>query len=123
VKLVSYTHYPQVSSSMVEVVARGVSQFNNSSAVAHSLPKRMLKRVYYQVLIAVYKVLGRGPAVLFANSSWTKDHLVQLWGGDVKVLYPPCDIEEFRQARNVRGEGNRNAQNIVVSFAQFRPEK
>jgi alpha-1,2-mannosyltransferase len=124
-KLVSYTHYPQVSQDMIEVVASGVSQYNNSDEVANSFLKRQLKRVYYQVMVVFYSVFGRFADLTFANSTWTYNHLRALWGTSIRasILYPPCDIEEFGEAKKVRGEKNRNAENVVLSFAQFRPEK
>lgn len=59
---------------------------------------------------------------IFANSNWTRNHLVNLWEVPNKttVLYPPCNVSEFqvfpmkpRQARK----------NQIISVAQFRPEK
>ena len=102
---------------MIEVVARGTTQFNNSAQVANSFPKRLLKQVYYRFMIQAYKILGRGPDLVLANSTWTKNHLLSLWGANVSTLYPPCDIQEFAVAKQYRGEAFRNAKNVVISFA------
>ena len=72
-------------------------------------------------MVVFYSWFGSHANLTFANSSWTKNHLDHLWSKpkhlQAVTLYPPCDIHEFGEAKNVRGEGNRNAENIIVSFA------
>ena len=31
------------------------------------------------------------------NGSWTEDHINRLWGQNVHKIYPPCDVQEFKQ--------------------------
>jgi alpha-1,2-mannosyltransferase len=59
----------------------------------------------------------------YANSTWTFNHLNKLWRElynkqKLFILYPPCSISLYKEAAK-----NDNRQNIIVSFAQFRPEK
>jgi len=58
------------------------------------------------------------------NSSWTRGHIDALWRkqGSTKIVFPPCDTAAFcalplqRQPPSCGGR-------VVVSVAQFRPEK
>ena len=56
-----------------------------------------------------------------ANSSWTRGHMDELWnkGKDILTLYPPCDTSEF--INKIKLDAERD--NLMISFAQFRPEK
>lgn len=79
-----------------------------------------MKEYYYEALIKFYSFCGLFTDQVAANSSWTREHLDKLWGlpdKRIKTLYPPCGVEEF-QSLDLD-----NRENIVVSFAQFRPEK
>ncbi|KAJ1970855.1 asparagine-linked glycosylation protein [Dimargaris verticillata] len=53
------------------------------------------------------------------NSSWTKNHIDQLWraADRSQLVYPPCDTEAFAEFPL------ENRQRQLVSVAQFRPEK
>ena len=33
------------------------------------------------------------------NGSWTEDHINRLWGQNVHKIYPPCDVQEFKQLK------------------------
>lgn len=76
------------------------------------------------------------------NSSWTRSHIEQLWNPkNVRTIYPPCDTDFFIDSIKLDGglasQGSdalkkaygdpaaerSKRQNIVLSFAQFRPEK
>lgn len=58
VKIFSYTHYPIVSSDMIDVVASGTGQFNNSASIAKSPFKKSVKIIYYQILVWFYRFCG-----------------------------------------------------------------
>lgn len=101
-KLISYTHYPFIQTDML------------------SLARTKFKKYYYKAMIFLYKVIGFFPDLVFANSSWTYDHLRYLWGNldKIHILFPPCNTSEY--SRIPLGTSKKN---IIVSFSQFRPEK
>lgn len=118
--VVSYTHFPVVSSSMMERVRAGTVSTTNKGAVVTHPVLRLAKLVYYQAFALLYRFLGQFPELVFTNSSWTQGHLRALfWPRQTRVLYPPCDVKVFA-ARSKPPEARRNT---VVSVGQFRPEK
>jgi alpha-1,2-mannosyltransferase len=118
-KIVSYTHYPMISTDMLKQIGQG-AQFNNSEQVERSWFYRNVKRVYYHFLMFTYKFCGRYADQVATNSSWTNDHILELWQRPkiTTKIFPPCDTSEVS---NLLGRAKR--ENIMVSFAQFRPEK
>ena len=59
----------------------------------------------------------------YVNSTWTFNHMKETWdklhkSNKLFILYPPCSISLYKECSK-----NENRQNIIVSFAQFRPEK
>ncbi|KAJ2785817.1 asparagine-linked glycosylation protein [Coemansia interrupta] len=119
VPVVSYTHYPTISSDMQTLVASRESGVNNSDAVASSPLLTWLKRVYYWAFAQAYAWSGSFGSTIMTNSSWTHGHIVGLFGKPrmTRVVYPPCDTESLREMP-LTGRTP-----LVVSLAQFRPEK
>lgn len=81
---------------------------------------QQVKQYYYMALIVFYRLCGRFASQVAANSSWTRGHVDDLWNlssDRAETIYPPCG-EEFNVI-----DLNAKRENIVVSFAQFRPEK
>ena len=66
-KVVSYTHYPTISSDMLKQI--DTNQFNNK--VANSCLQRSVKRLYYRFLMTLYAKCGKYTDVVATNSSWT----------------------------------------------------
>lgn len=58
-RVVSYVHYPTVSSEMVARVSRRHIAFNNSAQLARSSALTMAKVAYYRALSHVYALCGR----------------------------------------------------------------
>ncbi|KAF9907992.1 asparagine-linked glycosylation protein [Linnemannia zychae] len=116
-QVVAYVHYPSISSDMIGRVASRESAHNNASDVAKSPLYTTLKLVYYRIFALIYALVGKFCHVVMANSSWTKGHIDSLWGVKSTVVYPPCDTEAFKDFQL------RDRERIVVSVAQFRPEK
>ena len=79
--------------------------------------KSRAKLAYYYAFAALYGAVGRLAHVVMVNSSWTRAHVAALWGGDPTVVFPPCDTATLA----LRPLEPREA--LVVSVAQFRPEK
>ncbi|KAJ2754477.1 asparagine-linked glycosylation protein [Coemansia pectinata] len=118
IPIVAYTHYPAISSDMQTMVSSREAGFNNE-AIAKSAWMSALKSVYYKAFALVYSFAGSFASTIMTNSTWTQNHIVKLFGNPkmTKVVYPPCDTQalaDFALAPR---------QPLIVSLAQFRPEK
>ena len=69
VKLLSYTHYPTVSTDMLKQT--DTKSFNNK--LSGFLAKG--KKIYLYILIQMYKLCGRFADWHATNSSWTHEHI------------------------------------------------
>ena len=118
-QIYSYTHYPFISRDMVNTVQEGKQQYNNS--VGGGAVAKNIKLVYYWVIYYMYRFCGKFADQVAANSSWTRGHMDELWekGDKILTIYPPCDTSAFME--NISLEKKR--ENLMISFAQFRPEK
>ncbi|KAF9433729.1 asparagine-linked glycosylation protein [Entomortierella beljakovae] len=116
-QVVAYVHYPTISSDMIGRVASRESAYNNASEVSSSKFYTYLKLVYYRFFALLYSFVGAFAHIVMTNSSWTKGHIDSLWNIKSTIVYPPCDTEAFKDSP-LRGR-----ERIVVSVAQFRPEK
>ncbi|KAG2225030.1 hypothetical protein INT45_003230 [Circinella minor] len=117
VKIATYTHYPTISSDMLQRVYERRRQYNNDSQLATSAIWTSGKLIYYHMFSWVYGWCGSFAEIVMVNSSWTKGHIDQLWKTEAEIVYPPCDTERL----NVLDLNNRMPK--IVSVAQFRPEK
>ena len=82
-----------------------------------------LKKVYYVVLTYLYSFCGwMGADQIATNSSWTNNHILQLWMRPkcTKIVYPPVDTDDLIAKT---GDLSKIRDNLMISFAQFRPEK
>ena len=113
-KIVSYVHYPTISSDMCERVKKGSLIYNNGALFSEVRVLKQMKIFYYTILMSLYGYCGGSFAdVIVVNSSWTKNHIDRLWGtfakkrarrtkvklaprreneGQAIVVYPPCDV-------------------------------
>ena len=107
----AYVHYPAVSQDMLD--ALDTPAFNNSKRWVRL---RRVKAVYYRLLGKVYGWCGRRHDVVLANSSWTRGHISSVWGRGALLAYPPCGAMKGITRKE-------NGKVIVLSLAQFRPEK
>lgn len=55
------------------------------------------------------------------NSSWTENHILQLWDVPFKThrVYPPCEVGHLKNLQHT-GKGD---EFVILSVGQFRPEK
>jgi len=86
-------------------------------------------------LAAVCKTiqLGGGSVdVVMTNSSWTQNHVTQLWGptrvrnsksSAIEVVFPPVAVEELEEAMEVSEKNEPNRKPDILYISQFRPEK
>ncbi|KAL6623509.1 hypothetical protein ACP70R_033388 [Stipagrostis hirtigluma subsp. patula] len=105
-KVICYTHYPTISSDMVGRVKQRSSMYNNNSRIAGSW---------------LYGLVGSCAHLVMVNSSWTRSHIVNIWQvpDRTKRVYPPCDTSALQMLPLERP----TTPPILISVAQFRPEK
>lgn len=122
---ISYVHYPTISTDMLTSVARRETAVHNDAATAASKRKTAVKLVYYKCFAGFYAFSAKFINCALANSSWTASHLRCIWGYDVDVLFPPCDVrlvDSNGDNLNFYGDIGREP-GLIVSVGQFRPEK
>ena len=119
-KILSYVHYPIVSTDMLTMVASGQASYNNGARIGRSKLLTHLKIFYYKILALLYGFVGRRSDVVMVNSSWTHGHIKEIWKSEcMRIVYPPCDCEAFLDVPS-----NRSSEECrLVSVGQFRPEK
>lgn len=108
-QILAYVHYPFIHLDFLHGNQKGKNM---------SLFTR-LKNQYYSLIIFFYGLTGDHVNVALCNSTWTLNHIKQLWRKcpQTAILYPPCDLEPFLQVPR-SPEGFK-----VLSLGQFRPEK
>ncbi|KAJ7160707.1 mannosyltransferase [Mycena filopes] len=104
----AYVHYPTVSPPMI------------------ARTQRRTKLLYYHAFMLLYALALRRARVIMVNSSWTQKHVDAVlayppfgrWGVvRTRIVYPSCDTREMA----LLPLGGR--ERVVLSIAQFRPEK
>ncbi|KAG6816796.1 hypothetical protein H0H87_002765 [Tephrocybe sp. NHM501043] len=138
----AYVHYPTISTDMLERVRSRKKWHTNADSVSSSGFKSRAKLFYYRVFMYYYARSLRIARFLMVNSSWTKNHvdailqhsdlLLDVFSGlsllitfrtpnsgltYTQIVYPPCDTREMARFTLA------NREKIVMSVAQFRPEK
>ena len=123
-KVTAYTHYPFISNKMIEDVVHNKPGVHSRGILNKFQTFKKIKLYYYKFILKLYELMGnKCLSFSYVNSTWTFRHMKQLWreldrNGKLKILYPPCSISLYKDAAK-----NGQRQNIIVSFAQFRPEK
>jgi alpha-1,2-mannosyltransferase len=105
IPICAYVHYPVVSSDMLAKVTR----FS-------------IKWWYWKAMQLAYTWAGSYATIVAANSSWTQNHIQDIWWlghkrERIQVLYPPCATQDFNP------DFEKPRQPVIVCIAQFRPEK
>ncbi|KXN82832.1 GDP-Man:Man(3)GlcNAc(2)-PP-Dol alpha-1,2-mannosyltransferase [Leucoagaricus sp. SymC.cos] len=146
----AYVHYPTISTDMLARVRSRKSWHTNTSAISSSAFLSKLKLLYYRIFMYYYAASLHTASFLMVNSSWTKNHIdsilqyhdilldtlhlsppfviTNLLTGVVyprkgkpptsaRIVYPPCDTREM-SSFDLTGR-----QQVILSVAQFRPEK
>ena len=56
------------------------------------------------------------------NSSWTENHILDLWDAPFKThrVYPPCEVNHLKTLQTT---SNDTEKIVIMSIGQFRPEK
>jgi alpha-1,2-mannosyltransferase len=121
-RVVTYTHYPTISTDMLKMVFSRRPSYNNDAAVAGSTFASGIKYVYYWIFAGMYRFAGKFADLVMVNSTWTYGHIASLWGGEAThIVYPPCDVEGM--AKFPLDDVGRNKRKLFISIGQFRPEK
>jgi alpha-1,2-mannosyltransferase len=117
-----YTHYPTISTDMLEAVSQQHPAFNNRTIISSSRLLTKLKMIYYKIFASLYSWCGRCSCCIMVNSSWTFGHINKLWSMTYKtqVIYPPCDVKSFDP---IFASQEHDKNFYISSVAQFRPEK
>jgi len=124
-KVSCYVHYPTISTDMLMKVDRREADFNNAAMIARSKVLSTGKLMYYRLFAYLYGVVGRCADVVMVNSSWTQNHINDLWKVPHKtsIVYPPCDTTNLLELPLDREESTKAIPRRIISIGQFRPEK
>ena len=119
---------------MLTRVSNRVLAHNNASAISQSQFLTSIKIMYYRLIAFAYGSAGRCADLTMVNSTWTMNHIAQLWLGtqhslneehrvaaNIALVYPPCDLDSLVEASAMIKEVQRRPN--IISVAQFRPEK
>lgn len=117
-KVLSYTHYPMISTDMLNRVIERRPTYNNQATVAGSATLSRAKGLYYKLFARLYGAVGRWCNLTIVNSKWTAAHIDALWGCKSRVVYPAVDTRTLEAIP--LGPGR---EPLCISVAQFRPEK
>ncbi|KIY69521.1 glycosyltransferase family 4 protein [Cylindrobasidium torrendii FP15055 ss-10] len=141
----AYVHYPTISTQMLKRVTNRQSGVTNRNFISQSIVLTYGKLLYYRIFMFYYSRALRMASFKMANSSWTKNHvdaiLVHrdpllefantfslarfLFAGppasahkqSAQIVYPSCDTRAMSSFPLTPREP------VVLSVAQFRPEK
>ena len=112
IPVVTYTHYPVMSSDML-----------NKLSHEKQTVKVLVKRAYWKLFMMYYHHMGSFVSVASTNSSWTNDHISRIWTQlRTHVIYPPCSTEKL-VAFEKESETPLVRKNQAIVLCQFRPEK
>jgi alpha-1,2-mannosyltransferase len=114
-KVFAYVHYPFISNDMIRDIKHGIQGVHSRGLLSKIPLMKHFKILYYKLILNFYKFNGNFISFAFTNSSWTHNHMKALWNTKLELLYPPCNIMKINESQR--------RDNIIVSFAQFRPEK
>lgn len=121
-KVSSYTHYPTISTDMLRRVANRTTSYNNKGHVAKNPFLTWSKLSYYRLFASLYGMVGRCAENVMVNSSWTENHINQIWKIPLKThrVYPPCEVKHLKDIQHVPSS---DGYIYILSVGQYRPEK
>jgi len=97
-KRVAYIHFPETLT------------YAQRSAVRH----QWIWKLYYWPFTFMLKRQIKKIDLLMCNSSYTKKAIMDSWGRDAEVIYPPADVEDFKPTQK---------EHLVVTVGRFAPVK
>ncbi|KRX70147.1 GDP-Man:Man(3)GlcNAc(2)-PP-Dol alpha-1,2-mannosyltransferase, partial [Trichinella sp. T6] len=122
-KTACYIHYPTISTDMLEIVKEKKAAYNHAEWISNSVLFSAAKLYYYKAFALLYKFAGCSANVVMVNSTWTRNHILELWRNPeyTFLVYPPCDVGIFEK---IPFERANDADSIgIIAIGQFRPEK
>ena len=137
-KVMTYTHYPTISTDMLQLVYSRRPTYNNSAEVTGSTVSHVVKLVYYAAFTFLYCLVGQCASVVMVNSTWTQRHIRTLWlrtKRSTHIVYPPCDTATLQALpllppvplaeQSLVGDKGKPGcrRDMILSVGQFRPEK
>lgn len=132
----AYVHYPTISTDMLSSLDDTTGTKGIHSG-AGSGWKGLIKKQYWHIFARLYGWVGRQIDVVMCNSTWTQNHIVQLWKPKrtltssktpntpfAQILFPPCPVESLISSIPlIPIPPSPPRQNIFLYIAQFRTEK
>jgi len=123
-KVSAYIHYPTMSNDMFDKIQSRKSDFNNRKIFTTFTPFFWAKILYYKTFLFLYRICGWFTDIVVANSNWTGSRIEDVWHlPSVKVLYPPAAIGSGFPIKDISAGEDKGRRQVLVSLAQFRPEK
>jgi alpha-1,2-mannosyltransferase len=128
----AYVHYPTISTDMLSSLHDDVSSARGAHAGKGAGLRGKAKQFYWELFAKLYSWVGGNVDVVMTNSSWTQNHVSQLWGKSrtnrgkqhaISVVYPPCAVGELQQKIPVDEASEKTRTRNLLYIAQFRPEK
>jgi len=83
-KLISYVHYPFISSDMIKDVESNVAGVHSRGILSRFALFRKLKILYYKLMLKVYQFNGNYSLFSHCNSTSTLNHIVKTWGNNLE---------------------------------------
>lgn len=107
---------------MLRRVANRTRAHNNNSAVAKNPFLSWAKLNYYRLFSLLYGSVGRCADTVMVNSSWTENHILNIWDAPYKThrVYPPCEVSNLKK---IEFTPSSDGKIYILSVGQYRPEK
>ncbi|KAK5701662.1 asparagine-linked glycosylation protein [Elasticomyces elasticus] len=128
----AYVHYPTISTDMLSSLHTEINSGQGLNAGLGKGLRGRAKQIYWELFAKLYSWVGGTVDVVMTNSSWTQNHISQLWASArikrgkkkaISVVYPPCAVEELTAKIPVDADSERSRTRNILYIAQFRPEK
>ena len=128
----AYVHYPTISTDMLGSLDADLSSGKGVNAGLGQGFRGTAKRYYWQLFARLYSWAGGKVDIVMTNSSWTQNHISQLWGPSRKsnglklpitVVFPPVAVEELEDSIVVDATSEKSRRPDILYISQFRPEK
>lgn len=119
----AYVHYPTISTDMLQSLDDTTGTKGIHSGAGTGLRGRA-KKLYWHAFAYLYGWAGRQIDVVLCNSTWTANHIRQLWKPKVPtIVYPPCPVHEISSKIPIDAQHESKRDPSILYVAQFRHEK
>lgn len=119
----AYVHYPTISTDMLNSLDDRTGTMGIHSGAGTGV-RGSAKKLYWKLFAYIYGLAGRQIDVVMCNSTWTANHIRELWKPlTPTIVYPPCPVHEIRSQITVDMQSEKERAPSILYVAQFRPEK